>query len=69
MDILFAVTGLVLLLLSGDVLVRGAVNLGLRLGIPALIVSLTISCWFWVYRRCLPGSTRPNAIAGKPTVS
>ncbi len=42
MDILFAVTGLVLLLLSGDVLVRGAVNLGLRLGIPALIVSLTI---------------------------
>jgi len=42
MDILFALTGLVLLLLAGDVLVRGAVNLGLRLGIPALIVSLTI---------------------------
>ncbi len=42
MDIILAVTGLVLLLLAADVLVRGAVNLGLRLGIPALIVSLTI---------------------------
>ncbi len=34
--------GLVILLLAGDSLVRGAVNLALRLGIPALIVSLTI---------------------------
>ena len=34
--------GLVILLLAGDVLVRGAVNLSLRLGVPALIVSLTI---------------------------
>jgi len=34
--------GLVILLLGGDVLVRGAVNLSLRLGVPALIVSLTI---------------------------
>ncbi len=34
--------GLVILLLAGDVLVKGAVNLSLRLGIPALIVSLTI---------------------------
>lgn len=34
--------GLVILLLGGDVLVRGAVNLSLRVGIPALIVSLTI---------------------------
>ncbi|MBF9032787.1 calcium/sodium antiporter [Rhodobacterales bacterium HKCCE2091] len=34
--------GLVILLLAGDVLVRGAVNLSLRLGIPALIVSLTV---------------------------
>ncbi|MBY4893790.1 calcium/sodium antiporter [Rhodobacteraceae bacterium N5(2021)] len=38
----FAVLGLVILLLAGDVLVKGAVNLALRLGIPALIVSLTI---------------------------
>lgn len=42
MDILFTATGLILLLLAGDALVRGAVNLGLRLGIPALIVSLTV---------------------------
>lgn len=34
--------GLVILLLAGDSLVRGAVNLSLRLGIPALIVGLTI---------------------------
>lgn len=38
----FAGLGLVILLLAGDALVRGAVNLALRLGIPALIVSLTI---------------------------
>ena len=38
----FAALGLVILLLAGDVLVRGAVNLSLRLGIPALIVSLTV---------------------------
>ncbi|MFT4715962.1 MAG: cation:H+ antiporter, partial [Paracoccaceae bacterium] len=42
MEILLAATGLIILLLAGDALVRGAVNLGLRLGIPALIVSLTI---------------------------
>ena len=34
--------GLVILLFAGDALVRGAVNLSLRLGVPALIVSLTI---------------------------
>lgn len=34
--------GLIILLIAGDILVRGAVNLALRLGIPALIVSLTI---------------------------
>jgi len=38
----YAGLGLVILLLAGDVLVKGAVNLALRLGIPALIVSLTI---------------------------
>ena len=37
-----AALGLVILLLAGDALVRGAVNLSLRLGVPALIVSLTI---------------------------
>lgn len=34
--------GLVLLMFAGDALVRGAVSLALKLGIPALIVSLTI---------------------------
>lgn len=39
---LTAALGLVILLLAGDLLVRGAVNVALRMGIPALIVSLTI---------------------------
>ena len=39
---LLASLGLVILLLAGDALVKGAVNLSLRVGIPALIVSLTI---------------------------
>ena len=38
----YAGLGLVILLLAGDSLVRGAVTLALRLGIPPLIVSLTI---------------------------
>ncbi|MCA0044287.1 calcium/sodium antiporter [Celeribacter litoreus] len=42
MDFVYAIAGLLLLLVAGDVLVRGAVNLSLRLGVPALIVSLTI---------------------------
>ncbi|RKF16410.1 sodium:calcium antiporter [Roseovarius spongiae] len=37
-----AALGLVILLLAGDALVKGAVNLSLRVGIPALIVSLTV---------------------------
>ena len=36
------VLGLGVLLIAGDLLVRGAVNVSLRLGVPALIVSLTI---------------------------
>jgi cation:H+ antiporter len=39
---LMVALGLVILLLAGDALVKGAVNLALRVGIPALIVSLTI---------------------------
>ena len=39
---LLAALGLVILLLAGDALVKGAVNLSLRLGVPAMIVSLTI---------------------------
>ncbi len=42
MDWVYSGLGLVILLLAGDSLVKGAVNLSLRLGVPALIVSLTI---------------------------
>ncbi|MEQ5869880.1 calcium/sodium antiporter [Sagittula sp. NFXS13] len=42
MVFVYAVLGLLILLLAGDALVKGAVNLSLRVGIPALIVSLTI---------------------------
>lgn len=41
-EFLFAGLGLLILILAGDALVRGAVNTSLRLGVPALIVSLTI---------------------------
>ena len=34
--------GLLILLIAGDTLVRGAVNLSLRAGLPALVVSLTV---------------------------
>src|SRR6056300_844881 len=42
MALVLTAFGFVLLVVAGDFLVRGAVNLSLRLGIPALIVSLTI---------------------------
>lgn len=42
LDWIYVGVGLVILLLAGDSLVKGAVNLSLRLGVPALIVSLTI---------------------------
>jgi cation:H+ antiporter len=42
MDLLYVAGGLVLLVLGGDGLVKGAVALALRLGIPALIVGLTV---------------------------
>lgn len=38
----YALLGLAILVLAGDSLVRGAVSLSQRLGIPALVVSLTI---------------------------
>ena len=41
-DLLLVAGGLVLLVFGGDALVKGAVNLALRLGIPALIVGLTV---------------------------
>ena len=41
-DIAQVLGGLVILLVAGDLLVRGAVNLALRLGIPALMVGMTV---------------------------
>lgn len=42
MDVAYVGAGLVLLVVAGDLLVRGAVNLSLRLGIAPLIVGLTV---------------------------
>ncbi|MBS1302080.1 calcium/sodium antiporter [Loktanella sp. SALINAS62] len=42
MEWILVAIGLAILLFAGDALVKGAVNLSLRLGVPALIVSLTI---------------------------
>ena len=42
MEWFLAAAGLIILIFAGDSLVKGAVNLALRLGVPALIVSLTI---------------------------
>lgn len=41
-DFLFVVAGLAILVFAGDALVKGAVNLSLRMGIPAVIVGLTV---------------------------
>jgi len=42
MDFVHVGLGLIILLVAGDLLVRGAVALSVKLGIPALIVSLTV---------------------------
>ena len=42
MEWLLVGLGLVILMFAGDALVRVAVNLSLRMGIPALIVGLTV---------------------------
>lgn len=41
-EILFILLGLVVLLIAGDLLVRGAVGLAAALKVPALIISLTV---------------------------
>lgn len=41
-DLFWGVLGIALLVFAGDALVKGSVNLALRLGIPPLIVGLTI---------------------------
>ncbi len=42
MDFILVIAGLVILLVAGDFLVKGAVSLSLRIGIPPLIVGFTI---------------------------
>lgn len=42
MDFIYALGGFVILIIAGDALVRGAVALSLKLGISALVISLTI---------------------------
>ncbi len=42
LDLASVAAGLVILVFAGDFLVKGAVNLALRLGIPALVVGLTV---------------------------
>lgn len=42
MDIVLSLVGLVILLFSGDFLVRGAVALSVRMGLPPMIVGLTV---------------------------
>lgn len=42
MEYLLVIVGLIALVVAGDLLVKGAVGLSLKLGVPALIVSLTI---------------------------
>jgi cation:H+ antiporter len=61
------ILGLVILLFGGDALVRGAVNLALRLGIPALVVGLTVVAF---------GTSAPEllvsvnaALAGQPGIA
>ena len=61
------ILGLVILLFGGDALVKGAVNLALRLGIPALVVGLTVVAF---------GTSAPEllvsvnaALAGQPGIA
>lgn len=58
-DLLWAGLGLAILILAGDALVRGAVNSALRLGIPALIVSLTVVAF---------GTSAPELLVGVQAV-
>lgn len=58
-EVLGAVAGLIILLFAGDALVRGAVNLSLRIGVPALIVSLTIVAF---------GTSAPELLIGVQSV-
>ncbi|MGB0508325.1 MAG: calcium/sodium antiporter [Pikeienuella sp.] len=55
MDYVYIVVGLLLLVFAGDALVRGAVALSLKLGVSALVVSLTIVAF---------GTSAPELLVG-----
>jgi cation:H+ antiporter len=55
LDFVAVAIGLVILVFAGDALVKGAVNLSLRLGIPALVVSLTVVAF---------GTSAPELLVG-----
>ena len=55
MDLVLTVLGLAALVGAGDALVRGSVALSLRLGVPALIVSLTVVAF---------GTSAPELLVG-----
>lgn len=59
MALLEVLGGLVLLVLAGDGLVRGAVTLASRLGVPTLIISLTIIAF---------GTSAPELVVGVDAV-
>ena len=42
MTALYTLTGIVLLMLGGDALVRGAISLGLKIGLSATLISMTV---------------------------
>ena len=54
-DILYISVGLIMLVFGGDALVRGAVGLSLKLGLSALVVSLTVVAF---------GTSAPELIVG-----
>ena len=64
----YVAIGLVMLLCAGDFLVKGAVHLAMRLGIPAFIVSLTIVAFGTSARADVPKATmvRLTMKAGMP---
>ena len=59
MAYLSVVTGLVLLIIAGDILVRGSVSLARRLGIPTLVIGLTIVAF---------GTSAPELVVGVKAV-
>ena len=66
-DILISLAGLAVLVIAGDLLVRGAVAMSLRMGISALIVSLTVVAFGTSAPELLIGVT--SALQGSPGIA